>query len=184
MTQAHWEARFEQLMSENLIDVPKDFYKDDLPFNDPDKLNNIFTELEEENLFKIHSMAEKEQMLEKIKQEELQLHYNLEKNHIIHLKNKTDLEFKISEADQSLNMMKNRKRGGPATNNTNDTKITPDEMLYSIGEKVKAVYKDLGSSSDVLLSKDTLAILNVSNIYKLIHCSGLGNEKSRIYCSN
>jgi hypothetical protein len=54
-------------MSENLIDVPNDFYKDDLPFNDPEKLNNIFTELEEENLFKIHSMAEKEQMLEKIK---------------------------------------------------------------------------------------------------------------------
>ena len=165
MTQAHWEHRFESLMSENLIDVPNDFYKDDLPFNDPEKLNNIFTELEEENLFKIHSMAEKEQMLEKIKQEELQLHYNLEKKHIIHLKNKTDLEVKIAEADQSLNMMKNRKRGGPATNN--ETKMTPDEMLQSIGEKVKAVYKELGSSSDVLLSKDTLAILNVSNFNKL-----------------
>jgi hypothetical protein len=51
----------------------------------------------------------------------------LEKKHIIHLKNKTDLEVKIAEADQSLNMMKNRKRGGPATNN--ETKMTPDEML-------------------------------------------------------
>lgn len=96
------------------------------------------------------------------------MHYNLEKNHIIHLKNKTDLEFKIAEADQSLNMMKNRKRGGAANNNNNENKITPDEMLYSIGEKVKAVFKELGSSSDVLLSKDTLSILNVSNIYKVM----------------
>ena len=33
-----WEDRFEQLMLLSLVDVPKDYYKDDPDFNDPDEL--------------------------------------------------------------------------------------------------------------------------------------------------
>lgn len=50
MTKALWETRYGQLMAENLIVVPKNFYEDKLPFNDTETLNQIFTELEEKNL--------------------------------------------------------------------------------------------------------------------------------------
>lgn len=56
MEKQHWEQRFKQLMNENLIDLPADYFDDNLPFNDPARLDAIFTELEEENLRTIHSM--------------------------------------------------------------------------------------------------------------------------------
>lgn len=39
MSKALWETRFGQLMAENLINVPKNFYDDKLPFNDAETLN-------------------------------------------------------------------------------------------------------------------------------------------------
>jgi len=41
-------------MELHLIDVPEDFYKEKLFFNDPEDLKKIFSRLEEENLAKIH----------------------------------------------------------------------------------------------------------------------------------
>lgn len=39
MTKALWESRFSQLMAENLIIVPNDYYEDKLPFNNAEALN-------------------------------------------------------------------------------------------------------------------------------------------------
>lgn len=54
MTDRDWEAKFEMLISEDLIDLPKDFFDEDLFFDNPHDLNNIFSELEEKNLYLIH----------------------------------------------------------------------------------------------------------------------------------
>ena len=45
MTEKDWENRFQQLMSLHLIDVPEDYYKDELWFKDPNQLNSIFDSL-------------------------------------------------------------------------------------------------------------------------------------------
>jgi hypothetical protein len=39
-------------------DVPADFYDEELFFTDPNHMNNIFTDLEEDNLFLIHMRQE------------------------------------------------------------------------------------------------------------------------------
>lgn len=41
-------------MKLSLIDVPEDYYTDELSFSDPDKLKEIFEKLEEDSLSMIH----------------------------------------------------------------------------------------------------------------------------------
>lgn len=60
MTDKDWEAKFEMLFKEDLIDLPEDFFDEELYYNDPNELNNIFSELEEKNLYAIHMSQEVE----------------------------------------------------------------------------------------------------------------------------
>ena len=64
MTDKDWDAKFEMLFNEDLIDLPEDFFKEELLYNDPDELNAIFSELEEKNLYLIHMSQEVEQSIE------------------------------------------------------------------------------------------------------------------------
>jgi len=64
MTDKDWEAKFEMLFKEDLIDLPEDFFDEELFYTDPNDLNNIFSELEETNLYLIHMSQEVEQSLE------------------------------------------------------------------------------------------------------------------------
>lgn len=47
MNEKDWEAKFEMLFAEDLIAVEDDFFDEDLCFEDPNDLNQIFSELEE-----------------------------------------------------------------------------------------------------------------------------------------
>ena len=66
VTDEEWGERFEDLLEAHLIDVPDDFYDEVQAFNDPDELNTIFNELEEQNLFNIHQLQELELQLEQL----------------------------------------------------------------------------------------------------------------------
>lgn len=68
MTDKDWEAKFEMLFREDLIELPEDFFDEELFYTDPNDLNNIFGELEEKNLYLIHMSQEVEQSLENQKQ--------------------------------------------------------------------------------------------------------------------
>ena len=54
MNEKDWDAKFEMLFAEDLIAVEDDFFDEELCFNDPNDLNQIFSELEEQNLYLIH----------------------------------------------------------------------------------------------------------------------------------
>jgi hypothetical protein len=54
MTEKDWEQKFEMLLREDLIELPKDLFDEHLYYEDPNDLNNIFSELEEKNLYLIH----------------------------------------------------------------------------------------------------------------------------------
>lgn len=54
MTEKDWDYKFEQLMSEDLIELPEDFFNEELFYNDPNQLSDIFSDLEEKNLYLIH----------------------------------------------------------------------------------------------------------------------------------
>jgi hypothetical protein len=64
MSDKDWEAKFELLMSEDLIDLPPDLRNEELYFTDPNQMDEIFQELEERNLYLIHRKQEIEHTLE------------------------------------------------------------------------------------------------------------------------
>ena len=51
-------------MAEDLIDLPEDFFDEELIFSEANELNDIFTILEEKNLYFIHMSQELEQAIE------------------------------------------------------------------------------------------------------------------------
>ena len=53
-TDAWLKARFKQLMDLDLIELPDEFYRDELFFKESDELDKKFVTLEEDNLFYIH----------------------------------------------------------------------------------------------------------------------------------
>ena len=53
MTEKDWDLKFEMLFAEDLIPVDDEFFDEDLCFKDPNDLNKIFSELEEQNLYLI-----------------------------------------------------------------------------------------------------------------------------------
>ncbi len=60
MNDKDWEAKFEMLFAEDLIQIDDDFFDEELCFNDPNDLNEIFTNLEEDNLYLISQSQELE----------------------------------------------------------------------------------------------------------------------------
>lgn len=57
-TDDKWELIFDQLLEEDKIDVPADFYDEEVLFDDPEQLIEIFAGLEEQNLKKIKNCQE------------------------------------------------------------------------------------------------------------------------------
>lgn len=91
MTDKDWEAKFDLLMSEDLIDLPTHLREEKLYFSDPNQMDEIFQALEERNLYLIHMKQEAEYTLES----QTHLYRNLEsklgKNHKVHLTNMESL---------------------------------------------------------------------------------------------
>ena len=64
MLDRDWEAKFDLLMSEDLIDLPPHLREEKLFFSDPNQMDEIFKDLEERNLYLIHRKQEIEHTLE------------------------------------------------------------------------------------------------------------------------
>jgi hypothetical protein len=64
MTEKDWEQKFELLLSEDLIDLPPHLTEEKLYFSDPNQMDEIFSELEERNLYLIHRKQEIEHAIE------------------------------------------------------------------------------------------------------------------------
>lgn len=50
MKDEDWEQKFYDLLEQDLIDVPEDYYDEQILFDKPDQLMEIFQSLEERNL--------------------------------------------------------------------------------------------------------------------------------------
>lgn len=51
MKDLDWENKFDELLSQHLIEVPEDFYNEEIAFESPDEINIFLAGIEEENLF-------------------------------------------------------------------------------------------------------------------------------------
>lgn len=71
ISDADWEQRFNDLLEQDLIDVPEDYYDEKILFSEPDELMEIFQSLEERNLEIIKKLQESESTLEARKHQEI-----------------------------------------------------------------------------------------------------------------
>lgn len=62
---ADWEIRFGELLELNLIQLPDEYYEDELYFKNTEDLEDLFTDLEEKNLSLINKIQEVDESLEK-----------------------------------------------------------------------------------------------------------------------
>jgi len=157
-TKQFWERRFVQLMAENLINMPDDYYEDSVPFKNADTLNQIFTDLEEENLGMINSLQEKHQILEQMRFKEERMHEELGKKHDVHIHSMKEYRSKIHDVDIQLELVRKRKLHNT---NTEGNKSAEELMLDKLASKIRDVYRDCGFVNDVN-NKEPLDILNVS----------------------
>lgn len=95
MTEKDWDAKFELLMSEDLIDLPPHLREEKLYFTNPQQMDEIFQELEERNLYLIHRKQEIEHTLEVQYHQERNLVAHLGKDREVHQGNKVALQERI-----------------------------------------------------------------------------------------
>lgn len=108
MNERDWDAKFEILFAEDLIELDEDFFDEELLFNDPDDLNLIFSELEEQNLYLIHQSQEFEENMEKMHKTRIELENRLGGELEMHKANKNALKEQIDESQKSLNDLKRK----------------------------------------------------------------------------
>ena len=65
MTYADWEHEFERRLKNDQIDVPADYYDEDVLFKNPDELMLIYSYLEDKNTKRINDMQSIEDQIEK-----------------------------------------------------------------------------------------------------------------------
>lgn len=98
MTQQDWEDKFEQLESEYRVDFPNEYYQEEIGLKDSNQLNEIFAELEEQNLYLIRSSQDLEQSVEQQKQFYNDLKKTLESESVKIVHNRGKLDSKVSES--------------------------------------------------------------------------------------
>lgn len=108
MNEHDWDTKFENLFAEDLIEVDDDFFDEDLLFKDPDDLNMIFSELEEQNLYLIHQSQEFEENMEKMHKMRIELEKQLGGELETQKANKSALMEQIEESQRSLNDLKRK----------------------------------------------------------------------------
>lgn len=149
---ADLEAKFDQLLGEDLIDVPEDYYEEAIQFTDPSDLSKIFSDLEERNLFLIHNRQEAEQSLEELKNEQHKLHKKLGKEVEIHLQSKKELEDHIMESRRQLAEIRKRsqltaelskptKTVGGLNIEEMEHEIDVDEILQQLRRETSSLYR-------------------------------------------
>jgi hypothetical protein len=159
-----------------LIDVPPDFYYEEIQFQDPDEISEKFSELEEKNLFLIRSRQEVEQSLEELKNKERQMKKELTQKKIVH-------EEKLKELEENekgyYEIMKGKRVrfdvSKPGSKNKDNENQDISVLLEHLRERIEQVYKITKSDKIDLTAKGTIDMLSEietmldSKITELIH---------------
>jgi len=95
MKDEDWEKAFEELLKLHLIEVPSDYYADQLYFTNTKVLKDLFKKLELDNLQMIHQQQDQEESYDTLLAKEQQVHQNMERNFQEQHKAKVELDNKI-----------------------------------------------------------------------------------------
>ena len=110
MSEKDWERRFLDLLKLDLIELPEDFYEENMLFEEPEKLMDVFTQLEEQNLTNISKTQELEESMEKMKQKEIRTHKTIGGELSQQQAVKKELETQILVSKMTLNELQKASR--------------------------------------------------------------------------
>ena len=179
VTDEEWGERFQDLLEAHLIDVPDNFYDEVQAFNDPDELNTIFNELEEQNLFNIHQLQELELQLEQLNQEQKDLETNLHSKFEQQNRAHKELEVKIRESTLNLAAAEKKTTGDLLFEPPDNDKIRKDEKagkvpkpepvdfqikLFELVRQISDIYQEQIGLAEVS-GKSPIALLDVSIVF-------------------
>lgn len=210
MTDKDWEKRFEQLLKEDLIDVPEDFYDEKILFEEPEQLMQIFTNLEEKNLDIIKKSQDTEQTLEIKKQQEERTKLQIGGEIAIQEAAKHDLEQQIAQAEITLKdlekqskMMSNASSSGPgggaqtkkaaggAQKDQEEEEVNIEWLMGDLRKDICNIYKQVGDNSGGagLDAKQSIEVLQVSIFLAFLnnqftndgYCIGNRNSPGRVH---
>lgn len=146
MNDKDWDLKFEQLWEEDLIDIPEDYFNERLFYSDPNELSDVFSDLEEKNLYLIHQSQEVEQSLETLKQQYENMKKDLGNQMRNNENDKMELDDKISEAKKNLNDLKRRNQintistQGGNDKDKDETEVNIEELLKDLTNEIRRVY--------------------------------------------
>jgi hypothetical protein len=111
-------------------------------FKEPQQLLDVFTALEEQNLFLIQNSQETEQALEELKQNYRHTRKKLDDKTSSLEQNMEELNEQIHHEEYKAESLKVR-----VQQSTGDTQEKQEALLASLGEKVKDVYQRVGTNN-------------------------------------
>jgi len=171
MNDKDWIEKFKMLYNEDLIPVDEDFYDEELCFKDPNDLNKIFSELEEQNLYLILQSQELEFTKEQMHQLERTLRTDLGREVEMHKKNRDEVLGKIQESKNSLADLKKKSSlitvqssSAADKNGGGEQEVNIEEILNDLRDDIMTVYREYKKNDIDLNAKQTIDILTVSFI--------------------
>ena len=190
MKDEDWEKAFEGLLKLHLIEVPSDYYADQLYFTNTKVLKDLFKKLELDNLQMIHQQQDQEESYDTLLAKEQQVHQNMERNFQEQHKAKVELDNKIEISKAYLQTLRKKTSDGftiyetdskemMSTKKGQQAKVVPVDFNRVLGDLRRRIIdihvKNIGhgeveNKKTQAESKQTLTLLNVC--YK---CTGMAN---------
>ncbi len=163
MTEEEWSAKFDEMYENYLIDVPKDFFTEETCFKDPNDIEDIFSDLEERNLFLIHNRQETEQSLEEQNTKRNAVEFEMGTQFKLHNTNLNYLQGKIESSQRELALLEKEQGLAPIKRSKVDAEevtIDMSAVLKRLTQYIRPVYQSMIESSMDMKNRENLGMLN------------------------
>ena len=157
-------------MKLSLVDVPDDYYKDELFFTDPEELLQIFAKLEEDNLSKILEQSEMAGIQEKLMEQEAVSRAILQSNFEEQARTRDEYQVKIKIAEGILAAIKRKSAQTMLFEPSGDTSTAKSgkaaapvdytKILNTLRDRIKTIHLTNKVGSGEVESKPTLQLLH------------------------
>ena len=171
----YWEDRFEQYYQDDYIDIPdpESYYAEEILFNDPEQLMEIFTDLEEKNLKNIRKTQEYEEALEVQKKLEKDIQEEIGGKLKSREAAKREIQQQIIQANRTLDELKKASKVSQTVQKQNQRKKDEEDhepdidlLTNEIRQEIENVYSiEFQGEKSVLEVKATIEILQDIEIH-------------------
>jgi hypothetical protein len=185
MTEQEWIAKFEEHLNADRVDVGEDFFEEDILFDDPEQLSDIYAYLEEINLKRIRESQDLEEQLETEKYREIKVQSDIGGAIAIQEQAKFELakttnmaRATLMELQRQSNITSKAKEVGAAhakKNDDEDQDVNIDALMDNLKQDIFYAYNNsdyaVGNATD-MAGKQAIQLLHEIEL----KISGYANE--------